>query len=144
MVARTEECGCGEAGALAERVDERRFHRAFGEMIALHRAADGRHRLADPAWISREQDWLEIGIDRELHTLWAFRPIGQAADGGALANAHNAVRHEETDNHQGLAADGRHRQLMRADRRQVDQERLNPFDMWLGLRHGVLLSMKQR
>ncbi|MCY1463572.1 hypothetical protein D9M71_814800 [compost metagenome] len=67
---------------------------------------------------------IDIGFD----AVRAFVAIGQATDGGGLADTLDAVAAAQTQNHQALLLHGVHRQLVRADGRQVDNNCINSFN----------------
>ncbi|MNY46505.1 hypothetical protein D3C86_1816890 [compost metagenome] len=64
-------------------------------------------------------------VDVGLDAVRAFIAVGQATDGGGFADAFDAVGATHADDHQGLVLHGVHRQLVRADGRQIDDDRLD-------------------
>ena len=128
MLAAAEQFGNRQADALSQRIEQGCLHGAFGELIVLDRTGYGCHRPCDAARYTGEQDWREIGIDRELHAFRALGTIGEAADRGALASSDDAIGHVQPHDRQCLPMHGRHRQLVRANGRQIDQNRLDLLD----------------
>ncbi|MNH06688.1 hypothetical protein D3C79_660640 [compost metagenome] len=67
-------------------------------------------------------------IDVGLDAFGALVAVGQATDGGSLADAFDTVAATQAQYHQGLLLHGVHCQLVRADGRQVDDDRVNALD----------------
>ena len=67
-------------------------------------------------------------IDIGLDAVRAFVAIGQTANGGRFTDTFNTVGTAHTDDHQGLVLHGVHRQLVRANGRQIDDDRLDRFN----------------
>ena len=67
-------------------VQQRRFDRRFGEVVADNDTPNLRHGLADTRRIADLQDRREIGVDGELDALRAFFAVAQAADRRAFAD----------------------------------------------------------
>ncbi|MNI58298.1 hypothetical protein D3C73_1134050 [compost metagenome] len=64
-------------------------------------------------------------VDVGLDAVRAFVAIRQATDGGGFTDAFDAIGAAYADDHQGLVLHGVHGQLVRADGRQVDDDRLD-------------------
>ena len=128
-VASAQQFGDRQADALAHGVQQRRFDRRLGEMIADDDLPDRRHGLADPGGIADLQDRREVGVDRELDALRAFLAVAQAADRRAFADADDTVRAMDANDHDGLAVHRRHRENMRPNGRKIDQKGLDLIDL---------------
>ncbi len=68
--------------------------------------------------------------------LRAFRPVGQAADRRPLADADDPVRHADADDHERLAVHHRHGQVVRTDRRHIQEDGLDFLDHGRCVLHG--------
>ena len=69
-----------------------------------------------------------MSINVGLDAFRAFIAVGKATDGGGLTEAFDAVCAAHTNNHQRLVLHGVHRQLVRADGRQIDNDCLDRFN----------------
>ncbi|MNH37602.1 hypothetical protein D3C79_985240 [compost metagenome] len=67
-------------------------------------------------------------VDVGLDAVGAFVAIGQATNGGGFADTFDAIGAAHANDHQGLVLHGVHRQLVRADGRQIDDDRLDRFN----------------
>ena len=81
-----------QSRTLAKGVEQRRLDCAFGEVIIARGLADRRHQRINSIRIPLQQMRGEVGIDRQLHALGAFGPIGQPPDRGAFAESDDTVR----------------------------------------------------
>src|SRR5690606_10737105 len=114
--------------ALALRIEQRAFQAGLGKGVALGGLVQALHGGVDIARLLADQQRAEIIIDSGLDAFRTFIAIGQTANGGGLANAFEAIAATHTYDHQRLLLHGVHRQLVRADGRQVDDDRLDAFD----------------
>ena len=117
-----------QAEALSLCVEQRDLHRRLGEGVALHRRGQALHRDVDAGGIGAAEQWRDVGVDGALDALGALLAVGQAADGGGFADAGDAVAAQQAHDHECLAHHGRHRQLVGADGRQVDQHGVDRLD----------------
>jgi hypothetical protein len=69
-----------------------------------------------------------VAVDVALDAFRALVAVGQATDGGGFADALDAVGTAHADDHQCLLLHGVHRQLVRPDGRQVDDDCLDALD----------------
>ena len=67
---------CAEPISLSERIDQSGLDRTFREVVSLYRLVDRAHCRTDTVGIALQQDWCDVGVDRELHALGALRPVG--------------------------------------------------------------------
>ncbi|MCY1303636.1 hypothetical protein D9M69_541550 [compost metagenome] len=116
------------AQALALRVEQRRFQRRLGEAVAARHLVQPRHGGVHVGGILPNQRRRQVSVEGQLDALGAFIAIGQAADGGGLADAFHAIGAAQADDREGLPLHGRHGELVRADGRQVDQDGLDRLD----------------
>ena len=116
------------AEPLAVCVEQRGFERALREVIDLCELAEERHQRLDARRILADDRRREIRVDRQLHRFGAFRAVRHAGDRRAFAQARDAVAAAHLHEHQRLAMHRGHRQLVRADRRQVDETGFDAFD----------------
>lgn len=139
-----QQFGDRQARAVAERVVQRGLDGALGETVVADGLVQARHQRGHAVGVRAHHLRREVGVDGQLHALGRLGAVGQAADGRALADAHRAVRAAHAHQHQRLAVHGRHGQLVRADRRQVEQQGLHLVDddgagrvLWaMGVLHG--------
>ena len=103
------------------RIEQRRLDRALGEAVALNDLAYLGHRLGHCARFHADQQRRDIGIDIRLDAFRAFAAIAQAADGGRLAPARDAVGAAQPHQHQGLRVHGGDGHPVRADGWHIDQ-----------------------
>ena len=75
-----------------------------------------------------------MAVDIDLDAVGAFVAVAQAADGGGLTDAFDAIGATHADDHQGLVLHRVHRQLVRANGGEVDDDRLDRLDG--AIRHG--------
>jgi hypothetical protein len=101
----------------------------------LFRRAIARARWRRPAHQRRRQ----VGVDGQLDAFGAFVAVGQAADRRGLADALHAVAAAQAHDHQRLLLHRGHGQLVRPDRRQIDQDGLDGRN-----RRGHTFSMQIR
>ena len=73
--------------------------------------------------------WCEVSVDGQLDAFGALFPVRETADRGGFANTFNAIACAQTDNNQGLLLHGRHCQLMRANGREVYENRFDVGDL---------------
>jgi len=73
--AAADQFGDWHAVPLAGRVEQRRFHRAFGDPVSRDHATDKAHCRCDPGKIAMLEERGDVGIDRELHALRALVTI---------------------------------------------------------------------
>lgn len=109
-------------------IEKSRFHGALRKAVVLHHFSDARHERLHPGGILTDHDRCEVAVDGELHAFGALATIGQTADRRPLANADGAVAAMDLDQHEGLPVHGGDGQLVRTDRRKVDQHGLDPFN----------------
>ncbi len=114
--------------AFALGIEQCALDAGLGERIALRRLVQAQHGGVDVGSLLPHQQRAEVAVDVLLDAFRAFVAVGQAADGGRLADAFDTVAALHTDDHQRLLLHGVHRQLVRADGRQVDDDRLDAFD----------------
>ena len=122
----------GHAQALALRVQQGRFQRALGEVVQFDELAQMRHQGLDAGCVLADHGGREVGVDGQLHRLGAFRSIRHAGDGGALADAHDAIAAKHPDQHQRLAVHGGDGQLVRPYGRKINEGRFDAFDSCCG------------
>eukprot|EP01136_Pigoraptor_vietnamica_P034701 Opistho-1_new@98981 len=118
----------GQTGAVAQGVEQRGLDGALGEAVVLDGLVEPGHDGGHMVGIGADQQRGKVGIHRQLHAFGRLGAVGQAADGGAFAHAHRAIRAVQAHDHQRLAVHGGHRQLVRADRGQVQQQGLDTLD----------------
>ncbi|MNT32396.1 hypothetical protein D3C72_1682750 [compost metagenome] len=116
------------------RVQQGGLQRALGEMVHFDQLAQMRHQRLDAGGVLADHGGREIRVDGQLHRLGAFRAIRHAGNGGAFPDPHHAVAAVNLHQHQRLAIHRGHRQLVRADGREVDEGRFDAFDKGCG--HG--------
>ncbi|MCY1236991.1 hypothetical protein D9M72_496710 [compost metagenome] len=83
--------GQRHAQALALRIQQCGLQRGLGEAVAARDLAQARHRAMHVGGILANQRRGQVGVDGQLDAFRAFVAIGQAADGGGLADALHAV-----------------------------------------------------
>lgn len=117
------------AQALALRVEQRRFDRGLGEAVAARDLVQPEHRAVDIGRILSDERGREISIDGQLDPLGTFIAVRQAADRRGFAKALDAVARAQTDDDEGLLLHRRHGELMRANGREVNQNRFDGCDL---------------
>ena len=117
-----------QVAAFAEGVKQGAFDAGLGKRIAANATLQAQHGSIDIARVLANQQRREVPIDIDLDAVGAFIAVAQAADGGGLADTFNAVGATHADNHQGLVLHRVHRQLVRADGREVDDDGLDRLD----------------
>ncbi|MNR16234.1 hypothetical protein D3C85_1328220 [compost metagenome] len=111
-----------QALAFALSIEQGAFDPRAGKGIALDHLVQALHGGVDVAGIQAGQQRREIAVDILLDAFRAFVAIGQATDGGGFAEAFDTVAALQADDHQGLLLHGVHRQLVRANGWQVDDQ----------------------
>ncbi|MNS64253.1 hypothetical protein D3C72_973740 [compost metagenome] len=123
--AATEQFTDRQTKAFALGVEQRGFDTGFGEGVATDAALQAQHGGVDVAAVLADQQGGEVRVDVGLDAVRAFIAIGQATDGGGFADAFDAVGATHANDHQGLVLHGVHGQFVRADSRQIDDDRLD-------------------
>lgn len=116
------------ADPFALRVQQGRFNRALGKIVANDVACQKCHRSARARGGLPFEQRRKIRIDGDLDRLRAFRAIRKATDRGRLTNPHDTVRAGYPDKADCLRMHRSHGQHMRADRRQIENDRLDGND----------------
>ncbi|MCY1426505.1 hypothetical protein D9M71_423270 [compost metagenome] len=114
-----------QAEAFAQGIEQCGFNTGFGEGVATNAALQAQHGSVDVVAVLADQQWREVRVDVGLDAVRAFIAVSQTTDGGGFADAFDAVGATHADDHQGLVLHGVHRQLVRADGRQIDDDRLD-------------------
>ena len=104
------------------------FDRAFREMVADHVPGQKGHYRGRPRRIGGLEQRRHIGVDRNLDAFRTFGAVRQATDGRSLAGADQAVGASNADQTQSLTVHGGHGEHVRADRREIDDERFDRAD----------------
>ncbi|CRR72303.1 hypothetical protein PAERUG_E16_London_17_VIM_2_04_14_06531 [Pseudomonas aeruginosa] len=131
--AAAEQFADGQAEALAMGVEQGGLDRRAGEGVAPDVSVQALHRGIHVVRRLAQQQRGEMRVEIALDALRALAAVGQATDGGGFAEALDAVAATQAEDHQGLPVHGVHGQLVRADGRQVDDDRLEALDH--GLAH---------
>ncbi|MNS82552.1 hypothetical protein D3C72_1163000 [compost metagenome] len=126
--AATQQFADRQAEALALGVQQGAFQAGLGEGVALGGLVQAQHGGVDVGRVLADQQGSQVAVDVLLDAFRALVAVGQATDGGGFAQAFDAVGAAQADHHQGLVLHGVHGQLVRADGRQVDDDRLDAFD----------------
>ena len=98
----------GHAQALALGVQQRALQRRLRVAVAAGHGFQPAHGRVQVGRVQAGQGRRQVGIDGQLDAFRAFLAIGQAADGGGLADAFDAVAAAQAHDHQRLALHDRH------------------------------------
>lgn len=123
-----EQLADGQAQALAKGVEQGAFHAGFGKGVAAHTARHAQHGGVNVAGVLADQQRRDVTINVDLDAVGAFVAVTQAADGGGLTDALDAIAAAHSDDHQGLVLQGVHGQLVRANGWQIDDKGLDRGD----------------
>src|SRR5882672_46382 len=116
-----QQLGDADHAPFAVRIEQRRFDRRLGEGIALHDAPDALHGGIDIGCFGALHRRCDEGIDADLYAFRTLVAIRQSADRRRFTHPFDAVAAHHAHQQQGAPLDDRHRQQMRPNHRQVDE-----------------------
>ena len=114
--------------ALALGIEQCTFDAGLGESIALGDLVEPLHRRVDVVGVHTHQRRRQMRIDIGFDAFRAFITVSETADGGGFADAFNAIAAAQSQNHQSLLLHRVHRQFVRANGRQVDDDGRQVFN----------------
>ncbi len=126
--ASAKQFGNRQPKALALSIEQRRFNRRTRERVAANATVDALHQRVEVGGVLPDKERSEPLVEVHLDAFRALSGIRQASDGGGLTDAGNAVAAPNAQDDQGLTLQGMHGQLVRANRRQVDDQGVETFD----------------
>ena len=125
----------GQAKRPCHGVDQGHLDRAFGKGIAFAGCIHARQNRAEAATVLSQQRGRQITVDRMADALRRFFIPGRPADGRCLAETTGAASQMQLHDHWALTADRAERQLVWANRGNVQDAYFNAFDQ-MGCCHG--------
>ena len=114
--------------AFAEGVEQGAFDTGLGKSVAANTALQAQHRRVDVTRVLADQQRREVTVDVDLDAVGALVAVAQATDGGGFTDAFDAVGAPQADDNEGLVLHRVHRQLVRANGGQVDDDSFDRLD----------------